>query len=211
MGFYRFIFSRQLLINDNILFPYLVGFEDPVFFAQAMHKGKKFYGLKRVTYCYRKGHHSYELNAKQVEDLLMGIAQNIKLAKENNYRVLLDLQKERLVKTYVRRGMGKRLAEDKEGILREKFDHINLLLENSSRIEYEAFQYYIDLQSRKIARQEAKIAKEEKRISCLEAGKEEYKELLHHYNCIKESTSFKLGRVVTFIPRKIRDFMTKKN
>ena len=159
LGFYRFIFNRRLLVQKMVVFPPLISFEDPVFLVKAMLNAGTFYALKRRTYCYRKGHHSYELNFRQVEDLLAGIIEIIKLAKTNNYKLLLDLQRERLRKTYIRRGMGRVLAEDKSGRLKAKFDEINALLNNGTRIEYEAFQYYIDLLSRKNKRLEAKISK----------------------------------------------------
>lgn len=161
LGFYRFIFNRRFVVQEKIFFPILIAFEDPVFFVQVMHKAESFYALKRVTYCYRKGHHSYELRFRQAEDLLTGIIYNIKLAQENDYGILLELQKERLCKTYIRRGLGRCLAEDLSGRLKDKFTEINYLLNNKSGIEYEAFQYYVDIQARRIAHLETKVRKQD--------------------------------------------------
>lgn len=51
--FQRFIYSRKFLIQQKIEFPLYRRQQDIVFFVKAMIKAKKFYALKRTSYCYR--------------------------------------------------------------------------------------------------------------------------------------------------------------
>lgn len=209
-GFTRYIIARNFIEKERLRFMNLICYEDPVFLARALHKAGCFYALKRVTYCSRRGHHSYDLQFKHVEDLLTGIIENIKLAKENGYDTLLDLQKERLRKNYIRRGMGKCLGEDSNGKLKEMFDEINLLLNNKTRIEYEAFLYYSVLQEKKIAKLKDKVKTQELSIK-MERTKQikEKENIQNQLDCMKNSVSFKIGRMITFMPRKIRDCFKK--
>lgn len=55
-GFYRFLYKRLFLVNENILFNSLSRFQDSLFFINVMVIEKKFYGIKKCSYLYRKGH-----------------------------------------------------------------------------------------------------------------------------------------------------------
>ena len=143
-GWVRFIYQRTLLIENNLYLPNLKFFEDPVFFVKTMHIAGEFYALNRMSYCYRSGHHSYKLSYDKVVDLIDGMTQNIKLAKENQYYELLRLELYRLTHDYagqVVKFLGKSKS-NKELTL--KFDELNQVLGKDTRIEYEIFQSVID-------------------------------------------------------------------
>ena len=75
-GYHRFIYKKDFIKKQGILFPDLSYYEDPVFFVTAMSEAKKFYALQRITYCYRTLHKTSLWSDKQVLDLLTGIKLN---------------------------------------------------------------------------------------------------------------------------------------
>ena len=87
-GYHRFIYSRKMLLDNNIYFPLYVRFQDPPFFVKAMIAAKKFYALKAVTYCYRVGHQDFEWNKKRTSHLLQGLTDNLRMSRE---KALADL------------------------------------------------------------------------------------------------------------------------
>lgn len=199
-GWVRFIYNRAFLNRENLRIPDLTAFEDPVFFAAVMHKAKVFYALKRITYCYRRGHHPYTLTIKKARDTLQGLLINIKLAKSNGYNELLRLETERIIKNYSGRGLPACLANDKDGVLKEKFDEINEVLGNKSRIEYEILEYYIE-------KQKETIVKKEKDILRLSKDLQEQKE---ENISLKMSYNWRVGKLVLYIPKKIVSIFRNK-
>lgn len=67
-GFYRFIYDREFLLNNNIFFPNYLRFQDAVFFVKAMNASKYFYSTDLVTYIYRKGHKKVEWDKRKTID-----------------------------------------------------------------------------------------------------------------------------------------------
>ena len=143
-GWVRFIYRRTLLIENDLKLPTLKFFEDPVFFVKVMHTAKEFYALPRMSYCYRSGHHSYDLSYEKVVDLLEGLTQNIKLAIDNQYYELLRLEIFRLTNDYAGQ-IAKYLGEYEDNQeLVSKFNVLNQLLGRDTRLEYEVFQSMIN-------------------------------------------------------------------
>ena len=132
------------MIENDLKLPTLKFFEDPVFFVKAMHTAKKFYALPRMSYCYRSGHHSYDLSYEKVVDLLEGLTRNIKLALDNQYYELLRLEVFRLTNDYAGQ-IAKYLGEYEDNQeLVSKFNILNQLLGRNTRLEYEVFQSVIN-------------------------------------------------------------------
>lgn len=75
-GYYRFIFSRDLLINNNIAFPDYLRYQDPPFLLNAMIAAGEFYAMTESTYCYRFGHKKINWTTRRVNDLAKGIRDN---------------------------------------------------------------------------------------------------------------------------------------
>ena len=99
-GYHRFIYSRKMLLDNNIYFPLYVRFQDPPFFVKAMIAAKKFYALKAVTYCYRVGHQDFEWNKKRTSHLLQGLTDNLRMSRENALADLHWLTIRRLFSEY---------------------------------------------------------------------------------------------------------------
>ncbi len=86
----RFLYSKKLLQNNNIIFPLYRRHQDVLFFVRAMIASKKFFAMNRSTYCYRVNHKVVHWNKEIAIDVVSAISEVIKLSKENN---LDDLHK----------------------------------------------------------------------------------------------------------------------
>lgn len=79
-GFYRFVYERQFLIDNNIYFPKLKRFQDPPFFVKALYTAQVFYAVPMVTYRYRVGITNWTKH--KVKDCLKGILMNVRFARQ---------------------------------------------------------------------------------------------------------------------------------
>jgi glycosyltransferase involved in cell wall biosynthesis len=83
-----FIFSRQLLQKNNIVFPDYRWFEDPVFMVRAMHAAGEFAVVQAYLYCYRVPDMAAKINAVKACDLLRGLRDNLRFSSEKGLDVL---------------------------------------------------------------------------------------------------------------------------
>lgn len=81
-GYTRFIYNRELLVENNIYFPNYKRFQDPPFFVNAMIKANKFYALHKITYAYRSGHQSVKWDTIRANDMLKGILDDFEYAEK---------------------------------------------------------------------------------------------------------------------------------
>jgi len=80
-GYQRFIYNRAFIEENRICFQDYKRWQDPPFFVKAMCISGKFYAIKQATYCYRAGHQNYDLSERQIIDALTGIADNLIISK----------------------------------------------------------------------------------------------------------------------------------
>lgn len=99
-GWVRFLYNRAFLINNELEIPIRKFYEDPVFFVSVMAKAKVFMSLKRPVYTYRTGHHDWDLDFNKLIDLASGMRDIIKIASENGYDDLINLELYRLKHDY---------------------------------------------------------------------------------------------------------------
>lgn len=52
-GYYRFIYSNEMLRRKHICFPYYLRNQDPPFMLRAMLEASTFYAVSRIVYCHR--------------------------------------------------------------------------------------------------------------------------------------------------------------
>ena len=88
--FTRYIFNREMLLNNNITFPLYCRYEDPPFLLKTMCLEEKFLYTPITLYCYRIHYKSNQLNKRQLLDILCGIFDNMILAFNHNYDLLYD-------------------------------------------------------------------------------------------------------------------------
>lgn len=144
-GWVRFIYNRKFIVDNNLLIPDRKFFEDPVFFVKTMSKAQKFYALKRFSYCYRSGHHSYDLSYEKVLDLLSGMKDILEVAIENHYDELISLENYRLTHDYALQ-IANYLNEEYASELRNQLNAVNILLNRTDyRIEYECMKLQKDI------------------------------------------------------------------
>lgn len=97
--FGRFIFQREFLLQNAIVFPELSIYEDPVFLAHALIVSKKFYAIPDPVYCYHGAHQVYTMGPEKVRDYLNGICMELQLSSDMHLsdlhrRVFHRLEKE---------------------------------------------------------------------------------------------------------------------
>ncbi len=183
-GWVRFIYSRELILNNNLRIPPLTFFEDPVFFVQVMHKAQKFYCLTRCTYCYRTGHKAFSMPYSKVVDLVRGISKNIWFAKEQGYTHLLTLEVSRLEKDFAG-SIVPYLLNGSAIELRQELDMLNkILYDGHDRIEYRMYDRII----------------KDKDYACynLEQKMKEQKDEFY------ASTTWKVGNLILYFPKLIK-------
>lgn len=186
-AFYRFIYNRKFLIDNNIVFPLYKRFQDPPFMVNAMINAKWFYAIPDVTYQYRVGIQPdpSTWSSEKAYDMMRGMIDNIIISRKNH---LADLHKLAVF----------HLLEHKHIIFDrvEKNDAtmLELLIKAQVNIDADLFgdcNYSIEIFKEMYNRWMAVIVQRDGNAKL--------------YSDVISSKSFKAGRVLTYIPRKIRD------
>lgn len=198
-GFYRFIFNREFLLDNQIFFPPYIRFQDPPFFVKAMIKAGDFYALPRITYCYRCGHQKLDWNEERICALLQGFRDNLVMSKEAELKELHRLTVDRMFREY-RKRIVCGLEQKSEAVL-------ELLVDADSKIEKAWLEE--DSEYRKgIAplvyeweEKNVKRAVERERVKTREANVE--------FENVRNSTTFKVGKIIMKLPVTIKDLWKK--
>ena len=193
-GYTRYIFLKSLISDNNIIFPDLLRFQDPPFFVQVMLCAEKIYTLTIDTYLYRKDHKKIAWTYRRVNDVVKGLILELEYCQEYKLDKLQSTVLMRLNKEYYK--------IIKESILSGNPDVVKLLFNaalwlNSNNNRYNG---QILLLEEYLNREyDTKICKPE-----TGALQREITQLKKEINDICNSRSFRIGRILTFIPRKIR-------
>jgi len=180
-GYHRFIYKRKFLIENELCFPPYKRYQDPVFFVRAMIKAKSFYALDKVTYCYREGHQNQKNWSDEMwRDQTLGMSDVADFARENGLENLLKLTVARGLHHF--EVMYKLYSSDLNFNCENIVALQDFLIRNDPSLKSVAAEYFGGLVQ--------KIVNEKKEI--------------------EKSFSFRLGRALTFIPRKIREAIRRK-
>lgn len=95
-GYHRFIYNREFLLENSLWFPDYLRYQDPPFFVKAMAKAEVCYVIPDITYCYRIEHKSINWSERKINDLLEGLLDNLKTAKQNGFHKLYWITLKRL-------------------------------------------------------------------------------------------------------------------
>lgn len=79
-----YIYNRDLLINNQILFPLYKRFQDPPFFVRAMITAGSFYALDEPTYTYRFVPSMEKYNVERTVDFFKGVIDILLISQEYN-------------------------------------------------------------------------------------------------------------------------------
>ena len=99
-GFHRFIYNRKLILDNERFFPSLKRFQDPVWFVKILHRAGRFFGVSEIVYSYRKDHKKAVFDKEKTCHNIIGLTEVAKVAAENGYDHLLELEKRRMTGEY---------------------------------------------------------------------------------------------------------------
>lgn len=189
-GYHRFIYNREFLKSNDIKFPYYKRFQDPPFLVKAMICANWFYAIPKVVYRYRLHNQKKpdEWPPDKLKDMFRGCRDDLTMSLDHKLANLHALTVERIEGNYTYPTCMNRLeAGDEElmSLLIEINSKIDInLLKSSGFITDHEHNYYLIKQLRNLP---LELMQEKKEL-----------------NDIKFGYSFRIGRLITFIPRKIR-------
>ena len=96
--FWRYLFKRSFLVDNDIQFPALRVYEDPLFLINALIKAEKFYAIKDTVYLYNGSHQSQSMSPEKVEDYLKGLTAELEISSRYKLPKLHKLAFDRLEK-----------------------------------------------------------------------------------------------------------------
>lgn len=192
-GYQRYIFRSKLLHDNNIAFPNYLRFQDPPFFVKAMICAGKFYAIQEETYCYRWGHQQINWNHRKICDLIRGLTDNLIISAQHQLKILHMQCIQRVNKEY----SPMIASELKKG----NIELFSLLIKFNNNISedilsenglYDTFYIINPLKDVIIGYSNGLNSA----TIC-----DDY---IKSTNAILNSYSYRVGRFITFIPRKIR-------
>lgn len=90
-GYQRFVYNREMIVQNSILFPNYRRSQDPPFFVKAMIVAEEFYSLDVPTYVYSCNGTIKSCDKEKVLGILYGLSDNLHMAKENSLWSLYEL------------------------------------------------------------------------------------------------------------------------
>lgn len=96
MGYWRFIYSRQFILNNNIRFKEYKRVQDVPFFLEAIGISKRIYVLPQFTYCYRKSHKQVVYTEAIALDYAKGHRDMIALSRKYNLTAIYNSVKDEI-------------------------------------------------------------------------------------------------------------------
>lgn len=223
-GYTRYIYEREFLIENKICFPSYRRFQDPPFFVKAMIAAGKFYAFERTVYVYRKQYKQVVWNSEKCMDVLNGCSDILIMAKEAKMELLwqsivnkINEEYNTIILSEIRKG--------NRDVL-EKFLKITDLVNNHKEREtetivnpwYQVFDFlekeYKREEKRTIQRYNDRMSKIERRhqdeLLQIKGICSENERIIADLNfqiySIRSSITYKVGRFITFIPRKVREW-----
>ena len=223
-GYHRFIYSRKLICENKIEFPDLLRFQDPPFFLNCMKIAGKFFAIPKVVYCYRKGENIVKWDSRKVHDLLEGILFEVAFSKKNKFRDLhriavdhINVEFEKNIRPFVNFDniniLETLFAINKEidkGLLVEAGYKIDInkqylikpLRRFSEKFEEKILNVKITTPSREIILSSL-MPLQNQSNETMNTLKKENNNLKSKLERLRNGPSYKIGRIVTYIPRKL--------
>ena len=98
LGYTRFIYSRKMIVDNDILFPDLATFEDPVFLVKALYCADMFGTISDYVYNYRyvSDGLSRRMTKNHILDFIKGIKMNIQFSEMNHLDKLYKITVHRI-------------------------------------------------------------------------------------------------------------------
>lgn len=198
-GYQRYIFSHNLLTTYDILFPPYIRFQDPPFLVKAMICAQKFYAIREETYCYRWGHQNINWNFKRTNDMVCGIIDVLNLSIENNLVNLFKVSINRIDKEYYKI-INNSLKKGNRDLFMLLIRYSSIVNENRKLLKSNTPLFCENY----IAASLLDIFDNLLLLTKSNDNKETLRVLQNELENIKLSKSYRLGRILTFIPRKVK-------
>ena len=205
-GFYRFLYKRSLLLENNIFFPPYARFQDPPFFIRAMIAAGSFYSTPQPTYVYRRDFQEPRTSwsSIKIQDMLRGHLDDLNISAQHNLSELHALTVKRLdvsdvvdpVMVSLQAGNEKTLA-----LLLQISQAIRPELLQEAGMKLNAAGGYT-LRVLRQALREVSGARATRRV--LERKEKEIVSLTRKLNDTQNSVSYRIGGMITLVPRKLR-------
>lgn len=96
--FTRFIYKREFLLENNLYFPPLRVYEDPIFLLCALLKAKEYYAVPDIVYRYSGTHSGRRITLDCTKDYLRGLIAELKLSKKKELPEIHALCCDRLMR-----------------------------------------------------------------------------------------------------------------
>lgn len=203
-GFHRFIYDRRFLLDNKISFPPYKRFQDPPFFVSAMIAAKRFYAVPDVVYRYRVGDHQAKpvsWTLEKLHDMLRGFIDNLTISRDARLADLHALTLQRFEGDYV-------YAPVMNAMLQHDYETMALLLNVSHAVDIQLLKdagldtggrdYYIPGALKGLIWKANNPNRNfVRRISYSE-------EIQDEAALIRASWTYRIGRFITVIPRKLR-------
>lgn len=136
----RFIYCRELLVDNSILFPYYRRHQDPPFFLRAMLAAKKFFAVKKETYSYRvNATHQSWMAADKVFDMLEGIIDELQITRQAGLTLLHSRILRRL--NWMHENVMTMSAVGGDPRTREKFKRIRSLIDPNMLRDWQSLRF----------------------------------------------------------------------
>lgn len=94
--FCRFIYCRSFLLENQIEFPNLRVYEDPVFLLKAMISAREFYVIPDEVYRYTGSHQAHSMTIVKTKDYIKGITETLKITADYQLEELHQMTFKRL-------------------------------------------------------------------------------------------------------------------
>lgn len=222
-GFHRFIYNAEMLRENKIYFPNLKRFQDPPFFVKAMMQAERFYAIRKSVYCYRRNSHPMVWTEEKLTDALNGVLMNLKLSAELGYSKLHSYTVQRLLISF-KKPICDVIKFDRTEFIRLVSD-LNSAMD-SNLIDAEIIQPYtvdflwISLLKEFSARYQKKnlsceqvmqkLTAIDKDVKTLRSDVRRERDNFTELTLVRSSLSFKIGRIITWLPRQIRRILGGK-
>ena len=130
-GYWRFLYQRDLLTENNLQFPNYRRGQDPPFFVNTMIVANKFYTMTKITYCYRISHKKTRWSINSINDYLKSTIDLLEISKKQNFSKLYTFPVKIFISTYLK-GILKGLDKDNKQFT-ELVSRYNEITNNNNR------------------------------------------------------------------------------
>ena len=203
-GFQRFLYKRSFLDEEGILFPDYLRYQDPPFFVRAMYAAGRFYALPDATYKYRTSAMQVKWDGPKTRALIRGICEVAQFAQEQNLPQLFELTLFRLNEDFWPVVLQRALIDRDLSVLDDLYTFKVVLTGAASWLEYEDCPNILP----KLPDLLAVISQEFAGFDEMKAARDDSAQrcsiLEQQYHDATTSTAWKLGRTLTWVPRKIK-------